>query len=53
LDQATGSASQLLVSDRGVLRRMRHADEESAVSTSSREVTKSRKRPDGPPRGRS
>ena len=34
LDQATGSASQLLASDRGVLRRMRHADEEQPMSIS-------------------
>jgi circadian clock protein KaiC len=45
LDQATGSASQLFVSDQDVLRRMRHADEESALgSSSSGSSTKARKR---------
>ena len=54
LDQATGSASELLVSDRGVLRRMRHADEESPISIAPlSDPTKTRKRRDPAARGRS
>jgi hypothetical protein len=33
LAEATGSASKLLKSDRAVLRRMRHADEDIRVAT--------------------
>ena len=35
LDRATGSASQLFVDEQGILRRMRHADDESAAVSAS------------------
>jgi len=54
LDRATGSASQLFVSDQGVLRRMRHADEEIAVPNTPHDgPMKARGRRVGPARGRS
>jgi circadian clock protein KaiC len=46
LARATGSASQLLVSDRAVLRKMRHADEETriAIRTGSSATARNGKR---------
>jgi hypothetical protein len=47
LVQATGSATKLLVTDRAVLRKMRHADEEVTLVSRRGSQVRARKDDDG------